>query len=150
MRAVKLSGYVYRQINCVNGTALASRSGIASAKLPPCRSMLEPALNILLACWQLRMSRCLRWCEAIALTQASQKSADGFSVIPTVRSPCTLEWPVVGRYPHQACQCYLSSTADYQLLYILGTMFVLSDPHSVTIMVRSAAAYASASSAICV
>ena len=108
--------------NCVNGTALASDLAWPAQNCP--MQINARACPVHIAC-MLAIAACPGMLEVGWSHMRSPDEPETlqtvFSVILTVRSPCTLECHVVGRYPHQACQCYLSSTADWP---VAGTFWV--------------------------
>ena len=102
MRAVELGRDMDREIQARASPASAAfgvRHG--DGKLPPRQiSAFDAPVAHRLDGFDGVMAVCARRLEAEgALDAVEQRRSFGFSVMPTVRSPCTLEWPRSGQMP---------------------------------------------------
>ncbi len=110
-----------------------SGSGMATARLPP-RQISTFDLPAMIAC----MAATASWpCAAGGLkpkvaSMRASISAPGFSVMPTVRSPCTLEWPRSGQMPAPGLPILPRMQQQIgDLLDVAGARRVLGDAHAV-------------------
>jgi len=133
MRTIELGSDMHCKIEVPHRLECDFRIGIATARLPPrhTRAFERPsriASTASTALWPL-----LRGGSNPKTRASPSRSASfGISVMPTVRSPCTFEWPRSGRNARALAP---DIAAEHQqigdLLHIARAVTMLGDPHAV-------------------
>ena len=105
-----------------HAASTASMSGAARTMLPP--SATKPCTRPSIIAWQpvtvVRPS-CRGGSNPYISARASSGTNSGFSVMPTVRWPCTLEWPRIGHTPAPGLPMLPRSSSRFVTMWIACT-----------------------------